>query len=186
VAITPAPADAPMADEPPPPAHAPPPEEDKAKEIAMLNGCAGLKPPRGGCAAFESSQAGCAAFARALKTSSAEVATACMLARSGTSDMCLDGHCRAGDPMCSDLSPNDLVNRCLQRGIDVATPDPAHLGTCQAVAAHCALRGMGQGLELRCQRALSAMKPEHEDLALACLKNGCSLEFCGFEMSFAK
>lgn len=186
---------APTTERPSPAAPEPPPSTSPAplpivrsdeRELELLDACATLKPPGPVCPTFESSQAGCAAFAHVMVPAAAEAATACMLAKSGTKEMCIDGGCAPGDPMCSDLSPNDLVNRCLQRGIGAATRDPAHLPACQTLAAKCALRtGPNPALQLTCVDALSAMKPEHTHLLLECLESGCSLDYCGFELSFA-
>ncbi len=123
--------------------------------------CQTLKPPPAPqCEGFGYVRAQCEAYDRALTPDAAAAATDCLVARSGSAELCND----------------DIVGRCLVAGLQTVRPRKVPEVDCDGIVNSC---GHSSPLTMSsCRRAAAGVKPQHRDDLVACMVESCRLEEC--------
>jgi hypothetical protein len=149
--------------------------QPRRSESEMIEACQAMQPPAPQCESFDIVVAACTGFARGLAPDSAEAATDCVLTKGKSAELC-SGY---------GSSPSEVVNRCFEAGIAAASSDPSQRESCQSIAQQCGSYGMGTNdLEARCVQAMGAMKPDYRNHLVTCMAEGCSIDYCGFSLSY--
>jgi hypothetical protein len=114
--------------------------------------------PGGHCESFEFTQQTCRAMSEAMQPRAAEAAVNCMLAASGTWEIC-------------DWS---ITQKCSAAGLQATCVEPATRPECESISSQC-----GGSLDVfTCQQALSAVKPHRIQGVASCIREFCDLSFC--------
>jgi hypothetical protein len=114
--------------------------------------------PGSHCESFDHTLRTCQSFAEFMQPRAAEAATNCVLAASGTWEVC-------------DWS---IVQTCAVAGLQATCVDPATRPECDSISSQC-----GGGLDVfTCQQALSAVKPHRIQQVASCVREFCEVAFC--------
>jgi hypothetical protein len=125
-------------------------------------GCSSIRAPSSQCESFSETKSMCSKLARGLKPKVAEKAVECLLAKSGKQPICVFG----------------VANDCAMAAVKKACIDPATQVQCAPVVRHC-----GGRLDMRdCQNLLSAVVSSNRREMIACMTEGCSTEYCMYDV----
>jgi hypothetical protein len=165
--------------EPPMPPLIGPVEEDPldAEELALVaaagscgndrgrvSSCRTLRPPGPMCESFDDTLDLCDGFATGMQPRAAEKAVACLLARSGQRSIC----------------QFDVGQKCAVEALKSVCLEPYSDQPCRTVMVSC--RGT-KLTQQQCQRALSAVKGRNRLQLLTCISEGCSVDYCFYNLS---
>lgn len=122
-----------------------------------------ISPPAGHCESFDFTQQVCQQFPAFLQPRAAEAAVDCMLAASGTEQIC----------------SWELLSQCTAAGVQASCIDPATEAECASISASC-----GGGLDrYGCQQTLSAVRPRHVNAVASCVREFCEVSFCVMDLA---
>jgi hypothetical protein len=140
--------------------------EDKPQSIgsADCDNSVGSPPPclmtapGGHCESFDFTVQTCRGFPEIMQPRAAEAAVNCMLAVSGTWEIC----------------DWEITQKCSAAGLQATCVEPATRAECDSISSQC-----GGSLDVfTCQQALSAVKPHRIQGAASCIREFCEVSFC--------
>lgn len=126
-------------------------------------GCSKLRAPSSQCESFSETKSMCSKLARGLKPKIAEKAVDCLVSKSSKQAICVFG------------VANDCGAAAIQKA---ACIDPSTQAECSTLVHNC-----GGRLNLRdCQSLMSAVVTGNRRNMIACMREGCSTEYCMYEV----
>lgn len=126
-------------------------------------GCSTIRAPSSQCESFSETKSMCSKLAHGLKPRIAEKAVDCLLAKSGKQPICVFG------------VANDCGMAAVQKA---ACVDPSTQAECTTLVRNC-----GGRLNMRdCQSLMSAVVTGNRRSMIACMREGCSTEYCMYEV----
>jgi len=125
-------------------------------------GCSSIRAPSSQCESFSETKSMCGKLAHGLKPKIAEKAVDCLLAKSGKQPICVFG----------------VANDCAMAAVKKACIDPSTQASCTPLVRNC-----GGRLNMRdCQSLLSAVVSSNRREMIACMTEGCSTEYCMYDV----
>lgn len=125
-------------------------------------GCNTLRAPGPQCESFLDTKGMCTKLARGLKPRVAEKAVDCLLAKSGKQSIC---DFRVG-------------SECAMSAVRKACIEPSTQSTCAPV-----VRACSGNLSMKdCQSLLSAVEAKHRRSMVSCMTEGCSIDYCMYDI----
>jgi len=125
-------------------------------QVGRPSGCS-LSAPPGHCESFESTQRLCESYPEFMQPRAAEAAVDCMLAASGTDQIC-----------------SGIWNQCTAAGIHASCIEPGTAAECETISSMCG----GHLDHFTCQQTLSAVRPVHVASVSSCIREFCEVDFC--------
>jgi len=125
-------------------------------------GCGTLRAPGPHCESFADTQEMCSSLAHGLLPRVATRAVDCILAKSGTQAIC----------------NFDLANRCAMAAVLGACVDPSTQSMCAPAVRDCS----GRLSMKECQSLLSAVQKRNRRAMIACVSEGCSIDYCMYDV----
>jgi hypothetical protein len=117
-----------------------------------------ISPPGSHCESFDHTLRTCQSFAEFMQPRAAEAAVNCVVAASGTWEVC-------------DWT---IVQTCAIAGLQATCVEPATRSECDSINSQC-----GGSLDVfTCQQALSAVKPHRIQQVASCVREFCEVTFC--------
>jgi hypothetical protein len=117
-----------------------------------------ISPPGSHCESFDFTVQTCRGFSEIMQPRAAEAAVNCMVAASGTFEIC----------------DWQITQTCAAAGLQATCIDPSTRPECDSISSAC-----GGGLDVfTCQQALSAVKPHRIQGAASCIREFCEVSFC--------
>jgi hypothetical protein len=123
-----------------------------------------LSPPSSHCESFDSTVRLCQSFAEFMQPRAAEAAIDCMLAASGSHQIC----------------DWQIQTQCTGAGIQATCVEPATRSECDSISSQCG----GSVDVFSCQQALSSVKPQHTIAAASCIREFCEIPFCVMDIGW--
>jgi hypothetical protein len=134
---------------------------DCDNDLGRVTAC-NLSAPGSHCESFDSSVRLCRSFTDVLRPRAAEAATNCMMAASGSWEIC-------------DWS---FGINCITSGLQAACVEPSSRPECDSISAHC-----GGSLDVfTCQQALSAVRVQHMQSLVSCVREFCEVPYCVMDL----
>jgi hypothetical protein len=117
-----------------------------------------ISPPASHCESFDSTVQSCHAFPEMMQPRAAEAAVNCLVAASGTWEIC----------------EWTITQTCAAAGLQAVCVDPATRPECDSISSQC-----GGSLDVfTCQQALSAAKPHRVQQVASCVREFCEVSWC--------
>lgn len=124
-----------------------------------------LSPPGSHCESFDETFRVCRSYAEFLRPRAAEAAVDCMMAASGSWDVC----------------DWQFAMNCTQAGVQASCIEPSTRSECESISMNC-----GGSMDVfSCQQALSAMKPQHHSSVASCIREFCEASYCVMEPAYS-
>lgn len=117
-----------------------------------------ISPPGSHCESFDSTLRTCQSFSQVMQPRAAEAAINCMVAASGTWEIC-------------DWT---IIQTCSAAGMQATCVDPATRPECDSISSQCG----GSVDVFTCQQALSAVKPHMIPQVASCVREFCETSWC--------
>lgn len=117
-----------------------------------------LEAPSGHCESFYATESMCRDLPRVLQPRAAEAAVDCMLAASGTQEIC----------------GWTIWQQCMRAGMQASCIEPKTRQTCQSLSSNCG----GSFDVFACQQAMSAAKPAFDNALVSCIQEFCEVPSC--------
>lgn len=125
-------------------------------------GCSTLRAPGPQCESFADTRRLCGVLAKGLRPKVAEKAVECILARSGKQSVC----------------DFNLANQCGLTAVQRGCLDPSTQNSCTALVRNC-----NGNLQMRdCQALLSSVTSKNRRNMISCMTEGCSVEYCMYDV----
>jgi hypothetical protein len=134
--------------------------------IGRVGSCAGLRAPGPTCESFDDTRATCSEFATGMQPKAAEKAVACLMARSGKREIC----------------QFNVTQKCAVEALKSVCIEPYSDQPCRAIMANCSRMSHSKLTLQQCQRALSAVTSRNRVPLLTCITEGCSADYCFYNL----
>ena len=128
--------------------------------------CAALRAPGPQCESFSDTRRMCGVWRKGFQPRVAEKAVGCLLAMSGTRDVC--------DP--------SRIEACALQALRSACADTSAEARCDAIVAGCAGLRYATVTRSACVAALSAVVPWSRPRLASCMTEGCSVDGCFYDL----
>jgi hypothetical protein len=123
-----------------------------------------ISPPGSHCESFDHTLRTCQSFSEFMQPRAAEAATNCLLAASGTWEVC----------------EWTILQTCAAAALQATCVEPATRPECDSISSQC-----GGSLDVfTCQQALSAIKPHRIQSVASCVREFCDVSWCVTDSGF--